>query len=217
MSVSTLFSDTDLDKIREAIARAESGNAGEIVPYLVGRVDDYDEARWRGAILCALLMALLAGAAYHYAAFWGGAEALWITLPAMIGAGLGYMLAGLPIIGRVLLMSDAIDRRVQWRAESAFLEESLFSTRERTGILIFIAIYEHRAVILADEGINQAVPVGMWQELVDDLVNGIHDGRPVEALCDAIEHCARVLQEHHVEKRPDDRNELIDGLRIRES
>ncbi len=217
MSVSTLFSDTDLDKIREAIARAESGNAGEIVPYLVGRVDDHEEVRWRGATLCALLMALLAGAAYHYAGFWGGAALLWIALPAMIGAGLGYMLAGLPIIGRALLMSDDIDRRVQWRAESAFLEESLFSTRERTGILIFIAIYEHRAVILADEGINQAVPVGMWQELVDDLVNGIHDGRPVEALCDAIEHCARVLQEHHVEKRPDDRNELTDGLRIRES
>lgn len=217
MSVSTLFSDTDLDKIREAIARAESGNAGEIVPYLVGRVDDHDEARWRGATLCALLMALLAGAVYHYAGFWGAAGVLWITLPAMIGAGLGYMLAGLPIVGRALLTSDDIDRRVQLRAESAFLEESLFSTRGGTGILIFIAIYEHRAVILADEGINRAVPVGMWQELVDDLVSGIHDGRPVDALCDAIEHCARVLQEHHVEKRPDDRNELIDGLRIRES
>ena len=217
MSISTLFSGTDLARVREAIARAESSNAGEIVTYLVGRVDDHDEARWRGATLCALLMALLAGAAYHYAGFWGGAEVLWITLPAMTGAGLGYMLSGLPVVGRALLTSDDIDRRVQLRAESAFLEENLFSTRERTGILIFLAIYEHRAVILADEGINRAVPAGMWRELVDDLVSGIHDGQPVDALCDAIEHCARVLQEHHVEKRPDDSNELIDGLRIRES
>lgn len=217
MSTHALFSASDLDKVREAIAKAESLNAGEIVTCLVGRVDGHDEARWRGATLCALLMALLAGAAYSYADFWGGAGMLWITLPAMTGAGLGYMLAGLPIIGRALLTSDAIDRRVRLRAESAFLEESLFSTRDRTGILIFLAIYEHRAVILADEGINRAVPEGTWQELVDDLVSGIRDGRPVDALCDAIEHCARVLQEHNVEKRTDDRNELSDALRIRES
>ncbi|MBG7602577.1 MAG: hypothetical protein IZT60_08540 [Gammaproteobacteria bacterium] len=216
MSVSTLFSDADLQKIRETVATAESRNAGEIVPYLVGRVDDYEEARWRGATLCALLMALLAGAIHSYAGFWGDAMLLWMTLPTMTGVGLGYLLAGLPLVGRALLTDDDIDKRVQWRAESAFLEENLFATHERTGILIFLAIYERRAVILADEGINGAVPEGVWRELVDELVSGIHAGRAADALCDAIEHCARVLQEHHVERHSDDTNELIDGLRIRE-
>ncbi|MEA1889376.1 MAG: hypothetical protein U9N50_06280 [Pseudomonadota bacterium] len=212
-----MLSDTDLDKVREAIARAESSNAGEIVPYLVGRVDDHDEARWRGATLCALMAALVAGIVHTYSGLWLDFSLVWITLPTIIGAGLGYIMAGHPAIGRALLTGDDIDRRVKWRAEAAFLEEEIFRTRDRTGILIFLAIYEHRALILADEGINRAVPNGLWQSLVDDLVRGIREGRTVAALCDTIERCGQVLQEYDVEKRADDRDELINGLRIRES
>jgi len=212
-----MLSDTDLGKVREAIDRAESSNAGEIVPYLVGRVDDHDEARWRGATLCALMAALVAGVVHSYSGLWLSYSLVWITLPTIIGAGLGYMLAGLPAIGRALLTGDDIDRRVKWRAEAAFLEEEIFRTRDRTGILIFLAIYEHRALILADEGINRAVPDGLWQSLVDDLVRGIREGRSVDALCDTIERCGKVLQEYNVEKRADDKDELINGLRIRES
>ena len=212
-----MLSEADLGKVREATARAESSNAGEIVPYLVGRVDDHDEARWRGATLCALMAALVAGVVHSYSGLWLSFSLVWITLPTIIGAGLGYMLAGLPVIGRALLTGDDIDRRVKWRAEAAFLEEEVFRTRDRTGILIFLAIYEHRALILADEGINRAVPDGLWQSLVDDLVMGIREGRAVDALCDTIERCGHVLQEYDVEKRADDKDELINGLRIRES
>ena len=212
-----MLSEADLGKVREAIARAESSNAGETVPYLEGRVADHDEARWRGATLCALMAALVAGVVHSYSGLWLSFSLVWITLPTIFGAGLGYMLAGLPVLGRALLTGDDIDRRVKWRAEAAFLEEEVFRTRDRTGILIFLAIYEHRALILADEGINRAVPDGLWQSLVDDLVRGIREGRAVDALCDTIERCGQVLQEYDVEKRADDKDELINGLRIRES
>lgn len=216
MSIRELFSDTDLERIRKATAQAESSNAGEIVPYLVGRVDKHDVARWRGATLLALMAALAAGAMHSYGSYWGSAGMQWITLPTIIGAGAGYLLAGVPAIGRLLLTGDDIDRRVQFRAEAAFLEEEVFKTRNRTGILIFLAIYEHRAVILADEGINRAVPDGVWQTLVDDLVRGIRDGRPVDALCESLEACGKLLQEHDVKRQTDDRDELVNGLRIRE-
>ena len=61
--------------------------------------------------------------------------------------------------------------------------EEVFKTRDRTGILIFLALFEHRAVILADEGIHRAVPREEWQALVDELVAGIRAGRGVAALC----------------------------------
>lgn len=217
MSIRELFSDADLVKVREAIARAETSNAGEIVPYIVGRVDDHDEARWRCATLCALMAALLAGVIHAYTDLWLSHGLLWITLPTIAGAGLGYMLSSIPAVGRALLTGNDINRRVRWRAEAAFLEEEVFRTRDRTGILIFLAVYEHRALILADEGINRAVPDGMWKELIDDLVGGIKSGKAVDALCETIERCGRILQEHEVEKRVDDRDELHNTLRIRES
>lgn len=217
MSIGALFSEADLEQVREAIARAESSNAGEIVPYLVGRVDEYREARWRGATLGAVTAVLLAAAILVYGRLWWSPGMLWVMLPAILGAGLGYTLARVPAIGRGLLTSGDIDRRVQMRAEAAFLEEECFRTRDRTGILIFVAIYERRALILGDAGINQAVPDKVWQELVDDLVRGIRDGRAMQALCDCIERCGQVLQQHEVSSGTQANDELNNGLRIRES
>jgi uncharacterized membrane protein len=82
--------------------------------------------------------------------------------------------------------------------------------------LIFLALFEHRAVILADEAINRAVPEGQWQSLVDELVAGIKSGRPAAALITTIGRCGEVLEEHHVALRPDDEDELADAPRLRE-
>ena len=55
-----LFSDTDLNNIRQAVAQAEQRTSGEIVPYLVSQSERYDAAVWRGATLGALLGLLVA-------------------------------------------------------------------------------------------------------------------------------------------------------------
>jgi putative membrane protein len=102
------------------------------------------------------------------------------------------------------------------RAEAAFLEEQVFRTRDRTGILVFLALYEHRAVILADQGIHRAVPSGLWQELVDELVAGVAAGEAARALERTVRRCGEVLVEHRVARQPDDRDELDDRPRIRE-
>jgi len=215
MKALDLFTDADLEAIRLATAAAEKRTAGEIVPYIVERVDDHDEARWLASTLGALLAALLAGAVHGLGGFWGGAGVWWITLPAIAGGGLGYLLAGFDAIGRRLIPADHLDRRVRLRAEAAFLEEEIFKTRDRTGILIFLALFEHRAVVLADEGINRSVPQEEWQQVIDDLVAGIKNRQASEALEEAIGQCGELLAQHNVERRPDDEDELDDAPRIK--
>lgn len=216
MRITRLFSDADLESIRQATAAAESKTGGEIVPYIVERVIDHDEARWRGATFGALAAALVAGLINASGVFWGAYGVWWITLPAVMGAGFGYLLAGLDSVGRLLLSEDHLERYVDLRAEAAFLQEEVFSTRDRTGILIFLALFEHKAVILADEGIHRVVPSQEWQQLVDDLVAGIKDRRGIEALREVITRCGEILVEHELELRPDDDDELSDALRIKE-
>jgi putative membrane protein len=212
----TLFSEADLEAIRTATAVGESRTAGEIVPYIVERVVDGDAARWRGATLGALGVALAAGFANTFGDFWGGFGVWWITLPTVVGAGVGYLVAGFDVVGRRLIPEDHIDRSVHLRAEAAFLEEEVFATRDRTGILVFLALFEHRAVILADEGIHRAVPKGEWQHVVDDLIVGIKAKRAATALVEAISRCGGLLEQYEVERRPDDEDELPDAPRIRE-
>jgi putative membrane protein len=216
MRLRTLFSEADLEAIQAATAAGESRSAGEIVPYIVERVVDRDTARWRGATLGALGAALIAGLVSAFGDFWGGFGVWWITLPTVVGAGVGYLLAGLDAVGRRLIPEDHIDRSVHLRAEAAFLEEEVFATRDRTGILVFLALFEHRAVILADEGIHRAVPEGEWQHLVDDLIVGIKAKRAAVALVEAVTRCGGLLERYEVERRPDDEDELPDAPRIRE-
>ena len=95
MAIRRLFSDSDLESIQRATADAEGRTAGEIVPYIVERVVDADEGRWRGATLGALLAALVAGLTHALGGHWGGSGVWWITLPAVVGAGCGYLVSGI--------------------------------------------------------------------------------------------------------------------------
>ena len=115
-------------------------------------------------------------------------------------------------------LEDAtLDRRTRRRAAVAFLEEDVFKTRDRTGVLIFLSLFERRVVVMGDEGINRAVETADWQAIVDRLVGGIHEGRPGDALVEAIGECGKLLESKEVAIRPDDTDELSDELRRHDS
>jgi putative membrane protein len=212
------FDQAAQDAVARAVSAAEERTAGEIVTYVVGECDPYPEATWRGGVYGALLA--VAGAAGLHAASgaWGASLLVWSLLPAFGGALLG-MLAGdrVPRLRRLLVPKAVLERRVALRAETAFLEEEVFATRDRSGILIFLALFEHRAVVLGDSGINQVVPPGEWQSVVDDLVAGIRAGEATGAMVRAVDRCGRLLEERGVRIRPDDVDELRDAPRVRET
>lgn len=211
-----MFSGADLQAIKEATAAAELRTSGEIVPYIVERVDEHSEGRWCGATLGALVFSLTAAAVNALVGLWGGPNLWWIALPPVVGGGFGYALASLDPIARKLIPHDNLEHRVRLRAEAAFLEEEVFSTRERTGVLVFLALFERRAVILGDEGINRAVPQEEWQRLVDDLIAGIRQRRAAESLCEVIGRCGELLERREVERREDDTDELDDAPRVKD-
>ena len=94
------------------------------------------------------------------------------------------------------------------------MEEEVFNTRDRTGILIFISLLEHRIEVVGDAGINAAVEPEEWAEVVDRIRDGFRSGRRVEGLVAAVDLCGRLLEKRGVELRADDVNELPDRLRL---
>lgn len=223
-----LFDASEKDAIRRAVEEAEGRTAGEIVPYVVGASDEYEGALWKGGVLGALAMALLAGLVRAWMALrwlapplleeWGGGGMLlWLVAPPVIGAAGGMALSTfVPFFKRALVSAEVMDRRARRRAGMAFLEEEIFATRDRTGILIFLSLFEHRVVILGDSGINARVEAVDWQGIVDDLAAGIRAGRAADALVEAIGRCGELLERKGVEIRPDDTDELADDLRLKD-
>jgi putative membrane protein len=213
MEPDRLFSQADLDAIQTAVREAEGRTSGEIVPYVVERSDPYQNALWKGAALGALLGPMAALAIYRWTDVWGWPPGLWIVLPAPLGGAAGYLLALIDPVRRWMAGEHILDLRARRRAAVAFLDQEVFRTRDRTGILLFLSLFERRVVLLADSGIHQKVEEGAWEAITGRLAQGIRSGRPAPALIEAIRACGEILERHGVERRADDTDELSDELR----
>ena len=208
-----LFSAADEEAIRAAVADAEQRSAGEVVPWIVEACDPYPEAGWRAAALGAMVgLALGAGAHLLFGA-WGGAI-VWVALPAVAAGALGLALGQLAPLKRLLVDDEVVERRVRVAAEAAFVRGEVFATRERTGILVFLALLERRVVVLGDSGINAHVAPEEWQAIADDIVAGVRRSRPAAALAAGIEACGQLLAERGVPPDEEEANELPDRPRF---
>ena len=135
-------------------------------------------------------------------------------MPAPAGGAIGYLLTWwLPALRRWMAGDEILELRSRRRAEVAFLEQEVFKTRDRTGILLFLSLFEHRAVVLGDTGINQKVDQAQWDAIVRDLAAGVRAGRPGPAMVEAVRACGELLERHGVSRRSDDQDELSNELR----
>ena len=214
-----LLTDAELDRVRAAVAEAETRTSGEIVPYVVRQSGSYPVATWRGASYAALaagIATLAAGWLYQ------GWENTWLysagaVALAMSGGGvLGALLAMVEPVRRALAGRDQLDEQVHRRAAVAFVEEEVFDTRDRTGILLFVSLFEHRIEVVGDTGISAKVEPHEWAEVVDLVRAGIKRQSLADGLVHAVERCGDLLQRRGVELRDDDTDELPDDVRLRD-
>ena len=193
MKIEHVFSNADLAQIESAVARAEEQAPGEIVPYIVGRSDKYPEALWRGTAIGAAVGAAL------WAVLSFGEWAIDPTLPAVYtlgGAAIGFALAHLPAVRRALAGKKGIDRRVEQRARAAFLEQEIFATSGRHGVLLFVSVFERRALVLADSGIPVRPDAESWGDVSRQVTAGIAAGRPGDAIAEAVGRLGAILARH---------------------
>ena len=71
---------SDQDKISEAVREAELLTTGEIVPMVVTQSDDYPGARWRLAIVTAMFFGFLG---YYFLGDFDPAWILWVQIPGL--------------------------------------------------------------------------------------------------------------------------------------
>jgi len=178
---------TDRDKVSQAVLEAEKHTTGEIVPMIVAQSDDYSGARWRLAVAGALFSGFLA---YF---FLGNHDPVWMLYAQIPGLYIGYALGNVGAILRPFMLNDKIDEEVNQRALQAFYQHNLHHTKDHTAILIMVSLLEHRVEILADAGINAKVPKDTWQGIVNDMIASIKTNDLSEGICIAVRECGAIL------------------------
>ncbi|HIL80514.1 MAG TPA: hypothetical protein EYG54_04525 [Myxococcales bacterium] len=208
-----VLGDDGAERIETAIADAESGTSGEIVPILVRRsstVGHVPLTSFTLLLLCVFLFDLPARLAEL-----GGTYGVWLGACWLLAGGLALGLSRLHAVQRMLTPRGDQMRQVDLRAQIEFYELEMSQTLDRTGILLFVSLLEHRAVVLADRSIAKKIDAKIWQELVDLMTGGVKRGDLASGMAEAIQRCGELLSPHFP-IADDDINELRDHLVVKE-
>ncbi len=215
MNLQKKFSESDLNRIKAAVREAESKISGEIVPVIVGKSGHYTIANYKGGLLGSSVIFMLIILFDRYVPELAVYDPLMIFLIVLVAGALGAAAANYSgWVRRMLLSQQHLDNATRQRAENAFLEEEIFNTRHRTGIMIFISFFEHEVIVMADSGISKVVEQKEWDKIVNILTENIRKDKIVEGLEIALKRCGDILLEKGFHIEADDKNELRDDLRI---
>jgi uncharacterized membrane protein len=97
------------------------------------------------------------------------------------------------------------------RAHQLFHQLKMDNTRERNGVLLYVAVKDHKFVILGDKGIDRVVPDGFWDSTRDIIQDHFRQGRFKQGIVEGIIEAGKELKVHFPWKS-DDTNELSDEI-----
>lgn len=197
----------DREIIKELIAEAEQKSDSEMVPMIVSRSDNYPAAHFRAAVILSFIFSL--GLYFSPLSIINPIYFLWIQLPGLL---LGYYLANIPMITRLLITKQEIEYEVTQRAIEAFFEHNLHTTEQHNGVLIFISILEKKIKIITDVGVRQKVDQKIWDEIIFSFTEKVKEGEFAEALKSTIAATSDVLENYFPSNGKPKKNELKNDI-----
>jgi putative membrane protein len=199
------LADTDRQRIEQAVEDAETKTTGEFITVVAGESDGY---LYVPTLAAASIVFILSGLVLLVPTDFGLLEFYAGQIVAFIA--LSFAFRWTPL--KMLLVPKAVKhRRASRFANQLFHDLGLSSTRERTGVLLFVSAAERYVEIIADRGIQQHVDNAVWERIVAGFVRRVREGKIADGFVEAIEACTLVMAEHHP-WRPDDVNELPNRL-----
>jgi len=201
------ISDKDKELINEMITEAEKKSDSELVPMIVSRSDNYPAAHFRCAIIVSFLFSL--GLYFSPLSIINPIYFLWIQIPGLI---LGYYLANMTSITRLLITKEEIEYEVTQRAIEAFFEHNLHTTEQHNGVLIFISLLEKKIKIITDVGVKKKVDQKIWDEIIFDFTEKMKEGHFVEALKSTIMATSDILENYFPSSGKPKKNELKNDI-----
>jgi putative membrane protein len=202
--------------VAAAVAEAEKTTGGEIATAVIAESDDYGFRELVVSLLVGavafVIIAQTAPALETLLQRWFWNYELWmlpvaVAVPAILIGVVTYLLLQLPGLDRLVISRAAMAEAVARRARRHFMESGVYDTVDRTGVLIFVSMLEHRVELIADRGITKKVPQEAWDSVVADLTAGIAAGQIGEALVAAVRTVGTILSDK-VQPREDNTNEL---------
>lgn len=155
-------------RLDERIADVEKQTGAQIVLAVIERSDAYPELPWKAFALgaamagsAACVLNLLQPEGITVATVFFAVIAALAT-----GGAFALLTVFLPKGARLFLDAHRADMEVHQHAEALFLSREIFATRNRTGILLLVSLFERRVVILPDKGLHECLGQDVLREII---------------------------------------------------
>ena len=96
-------------------------------------------------------------------------------------------------------------------ASRIFTSLGMHKTRDRNGVLIYIATVSHKIAIVGDKGIHDKLGTSYWEKLVEGLIQQFKARHKAEGLVDCIKELGKQLSAYFP-RAHDDRDELTNEI-----
>ena len=110
-----------------------------------------------------------------------------------------------------LYIEDKCKVDVLDRAAFVFAEMMMHKTKERNGVLIYLALSDKKFAIIGDAGIHAKVGDDFWNTIKHDMMEHFKQMRFTDGLAHGILEAGKALQKHFP-RADDDSNELSDEI-----
>ena len=98
------------------------------------------------------------------------------------------------------------------RAQEVFRRLRMHQTRQRNGVLVYLALDDRKLAIVGDSGIHARVGDAYWESVRDLMVGHLRAAAPRAAVVHAVEELGRVLAQHFPRGAGDDPDELTNEV-----
>ncbi len=188
------------ERIVNCVRQAETRTSGEIVSMVVSASGSYQISALLAALSVILPAALIIVELLRLYGFVDRAALYIFLLISATGCSALYYLmvkeGRFTGLFRHFLLAKDVAEEVEESALAAFYEEGLHRTAGNNGVLLYISVFEQRLWILADSGIDDRIDGEYWQQIARQAGSELAAGRVCDAICQAIESIAQLLEEH---------------------
>ncbi len=112
---------------------------------------------------------------------------------------------------KVHIEAHCPDADVMERAKVVFGELGLHNTKDRNGVLFYLADQDRKFAVLGDKGIYDKVPADFWESTKEKLRVRFKNNEFTEGLCEGVEEAGWQLKKYFP-YQTDDSNELPDDV-----
>ena len=190
-----LFSEDQRKQVEHAVIQAEGSTSCEIVPVIASASGRYDRAEDIIGLWFAIVAAIAVWCALPRqvddVGSWSGTP-FYLGLLAMVAAMVGAFIVGAVVGSRIAWLRRLFTPKLQMtqevaaRAREIFFDKRVHHTTGATGLLFYVSLFEHRAVVLGDREIMEKLGQPFLDQLCQQLTEGLRQGNAIEALCSVI-------------------------------